>query len=317
MTTPHDEDPRDGPGSADAPDAVLLRSGELVQGFVFPRTIPIILCRDTLTPENLAGNHTGVGLKLKERSFLLTSGHTVSDMWSHKVALAISATPMTFEPEVLGSNFELGKSSAGPDYGYVEVSLATMKTAELKSKVFVAPQRLWVGTAADLAAADDWMIMCGAPEGLAETGPSGVRYKQLFLCTTLAGTGVAPASRLPPMPGMQYVDLWTPKNGPVDALHPDLPPVELPRLRGASGCSVWKSNVRPDPATWNTSKIKLVATHVGTTGWVAINGEEHRFSREVLVGHHLRLIAEDHPSLRDEIYGLWPELASWEVLRGD
>jgi hypothetical protein len=127
----------------------------------------------------------------------------------------------------------------------------------------------------------------------------------------VAGVGTTPKSNLEPLdpPFVEYVDLWIPPR--IAGINPaqDYAPFEMPVLRGMSGGGCWKTNVRPSPAEWRDSRICLTGIHIASND----DREKDRFMREVLIGHHLKMIARDFPDIQSLILRRWPQLedARW------
>jgi hypothetical protein len=76
--------------------------------------------------------------------------------------------------------------------------------------------------------------------------------------------------------------------------------------RGMSGGGCWKANVRPRPTSWSLSSVKLAGIHIGSRDPRRRN---NGFSRKVLIGHHLKLIAKDYEDLASTINERWPQLS--------
>ena len=72
--------------------------------------------------------------------------------------------------------------------------------------------------------------------------------------------------------------------------------------------------MRPDPSGWTPTRLRLIGTHAGHLDTVPPGREKlYGYAREILIGHHLRLLAEDYADLRDLIYGEWPALKDWPL----
>src|SRR5207244_9269710 len=149
------------------------------------------------------------------------------------------------------------------------------------------------------------------PRALVEESEDGHAYRMLAYSTTIAGLGGVPASVIPsPHPSMRVLDLCRPLAGQLLTFPTgELRDYRLPSLKGASGGGCWKSGVRPEPSAFDVHAIRLSGIHIGATKNPA---DTHigpcLFMREVLVGHHLRLIADTVPEVRERAFDYWPQL---------
>jgi hypothetical protein len=175
---------------------------------------------------------------------------------------------------------------------------------------YLSPERVLVQPETELRTANDWMVVAGYPDAVVDKSEAGHGYRLLTYSTTIAGVGQVPASPMRPAhPSMQVLDLCRPLDGQILAFPGDMYEVEVPSFRGASGGGCWKAGVRPDPSKFAANGMRLSGIHIGTT-------EEDLdtsigpclFMREVLVGHHLRLIADTVHDVRDAVFGHWPQL---------
>jgi hypothetical protein len=65
--------------------------------------------------------------------------------------------------------------------------------------------------------------------------------------------------------------------------------------------------------------MKVVGIHRATMRADVGDGSTYWFAREVSIGHHLKLIAEDVPELHDQIVATWPAVEQYpasSTLRG-
>jgi hypothetical protein len=227
--------------------------------------------------------------------------------------MAISSGRTTFEARVLNANcaFDPAKKDDG-DYGYLELSKDQAGTIEAQGKVFVNYQRLHVATPQKLEEEDDWMVVAGYPYSLISGGSTAVQGVRLLTYgSILAGKGAAPSAPVPPSASnLETVDLWIPRSGNINSLTGKYERIDVPSLAGASGGGCWKTGIRPTPANWAEERLRLAAIHRGSTVAVRdVKGEAHVFAREILIGHHLRLVAADYPELRSAIFDSWPWLS--------
>jgi hypothetical protein len=107
-----------------------------------------------------------------------------------------------------------------------------------------------------------------------------------------------------PILPIEYVDLWISPTGGIQPAE-EYRNIEVPLLGGSSGGGCWKAGVRGSEANWSPDQLLLTGIHVSSS---SDNKAEDRFAREVLIGYHLRLIADDLDQVSDNIYNRWPEL---------
>ena len=296
-------------------DAVMLGQGPDIDAFLSYYTVPLFLFHgDAPEPAKFAGSSTGVLLKLGNRGFILTAGHCVRDAAGKTIMVGVAKQAHRFRSRLDAAAFVYEGGSK--DYGYFEIPAVEWATYDAHAKMFMAPSRIEVLSPAEFGTIDDWFVLSGYPGAamrvVDEVDEVGHGFSQIHVSTTPAGLGVAPASTLA-QPGSDVVtvDLWIPEAGNLNTTSGRFEEISVPVLAGASGGGCWRGHVRPDPEGWTPSRFRLVGIHIGSTqiGEAEINGEKHRFSREVWIGHHLALIARNYPDLERTIYETWPILA--------
>ena len=82
----------------------------------------------------------------------------------------------------------------------------------------------------------------------------------------------------------------------------------IPMMEGASGGGFWSADFSDPIEQWDASMLRLLGIHVGEA---VLDGEIDKFRgfRTILIGHHLRFIAESIPALHELIYSFWPGLS--------
>jgi hypothetical protein len=301
------------------PDTILLRdeTAPLIDGRVDLFTVPVTLLTDDGTREWPLEHGSGVLFQFAGRKFLLTAGHVLAAMPKAKrCAVGIRREMHRFAPDALGRveyRYTPAASKSQPsafDFGFIEFAPGVASAIDATTqKVFASPNSVHVDTAERLVAANDWVVMAGFPDEVAKHRPQASGYALLYTCTTIAGCGHAPPSVMAAA-RHQALDLWVPEDLSVYSITGEVKGSNVPRFAGASGGGAWKGGVRPvqPEVPWDEKKMKLIGIHVASTDTIVIDGTNTRFSREVLIGHHLRLIADTTPGLRDALFAAWPVL---------
>jgi hypothetical protein len=302
------------------PDAILLREkvSEKINEFISWYTIPLFFFYgdDLSTPKKQG---TGILFHLNRHGFVLTAGHCVRDYLDARAcAVTITRQRHTFEAKFGRCPF-VYRPETSIDIGVMEIPANKYESYRSYDRNYLEPHRILVHSSADLTRANDWMILGGYPSEIAKPEPGGAGMRLLTYSTTLAGLPPAPLSPLtPPEPSIQAIDLWVPARG-LQAFPLHKSDVTLPLFGGASGAGCWKTGVRPEPAKFDADKpsLQLSAIHVGSTDPLP-QFDHARFAREVLIGHHLRLLADTFPEVRSDVLRSWPSLADsgWALNNG-
>jgi hypothetical protein len=286
------------------PDAVLFREEEsaaLLQRLTF-YTVPIWFFPSGDPVGGRPGEieaevGSGVLLEIAAEHFILTAGHCVEHYQKFPSAFGVENSPHRYMPgRSEHSKFVCendSRESGKRDFGYIHISPDQVVRFR-GNRVFVSLDRVAVLTSEELRGANDWIAASGYPRALTGQTTRGHFLRLLAPYTVVAGVCGAPQSDLTPLDpqGLEFVDLWLP------------PEMKVPVLRGMSGGGCWKTNVRPARPKWSDGDIKLTGIHIASTD----DSQKDRFMREVLIGHHLKLIARGFPNLRSEIFGRWPQL---------
>lgn len=252
---------------------------------------------------------TGVLVALAEKRFLLTAGHCVEDAGvgerAKRVLLAITREPRRLLFELPRRGYV---NESGFDFGYFEVPGPDRHRIETE-KVFMSHERILVARRT-LLADDDHYVVSGFPRSLADASTEGVEMlRHNVVATSCAGHRKAPSCPILLPPGLEAIDLAYDDRAPHADLNMRASSDALPDLRGASGGACWKGNVLPTPEHWEPAHLRLVGTH--SRRHSASSGESYMYMREVLIGHHLALIAKTCPDMADFVFTTWPELQNW------
>jgi hypothetical protein len=290
------------------PAAILFHKWKELDQFFLNFTVPLFYFKGEIEPENLDDIGSAILVRLGDRFFALTAGHCVFGSASYNIVMGIYQKKHRFQPKFANRGH---RQLENADYGYFEIAPTDGKTVESFGKVFLSADRILVTTSTDLKEDSDWVLLAGFPRSLLKATEHGHGGRLLTLVTTIEGTGEAPSSFLcSAPPNTETLDLWVPQEGLLDITSNNFPEVDLPVLAGTSGGGCWKSGVRPDPSSWSTAKLRFIGTHYGSAaGEQNINGKIHRFTRAVMIGHHLQLIAEDYKDLEELIFSKWPILS--------
>lgn len=298
------------------PDAVLLRlenDASILEALTY-YTVPIMFFKSSadrlrLLPSDFEGNGSGVLFHLPGYHFILTAGHCVSAYQQHVCAFGVDNSPHCYAPFRWHSGYRFS-GVAERDFGYILIPEDEAVRFTSGNRIFLGPDRVEALTSAAITAQNDWMILAGYPGAIQQQTGNGLGCRLMSYPTTIGGLGDAPSSDIPvPTRAVEYVDLWVPRNGVQPAK--GYADVEVPLLGGASGGGCWKAGVRGQEAdpSWSSARLRLTGIHVASPSMQ----KPHRFAREILVGHHLRLIAEEISALKSTIFDRWPLLqdATW------
>lgn len=298
------------------PDAELFKpaNSREIEQFLSYYTVPMFFFRGTPSEENYIDNGSASLIRIDGKFFIVSAGHILRYLRDTTCLIPPSRTESHFIPKLEKYRYYYSDSI---DYGYAEIPAADASIFTANDRIFMSSDRILVASVDELKAANDWMVVSGYPAELMtiaeRSGGKGRGVRLMHLSTTMADVPPSPTSNLTvPPTGMQTIDLWADETG-LETMPGEPKMVQIPRLGGSSGGGCWKGGVRPNPNGWNRDRLKLSAVHIGSTsGLVAIAGMKVRFSREVLIGHHLRMIADDYPDLRSSIYRKWPMLEATE-----
>jgi len=260
---------------------------------------------------------SGTLVEIFDHHFILSAGHCINSYERKNCSFGIKKDPHFFMPERWPSKYVYQKDD-GKDFGYIQIPRHEKAIFDSGNRIFLGIDRIQATNAEELKTEADLMILAGYPGATQhEDSGLGIYYFRLFTLTTvIEGTKInqdknAPVGRAKKSHSFAgYIDLYVPKSGIY--LDDNESEKEIPKLAGASGGGCWNTNIRRLKKNWKSSDIKLTGIHVGSTHETDDN---NWFARENLIGNHLRLIAEDFPTIRDKIYQRWPFLkeSSWAI----
>lgn len=302
------------------PEFVALRpeSIKALDERVSYHTVPLAFLRNPQPPR---GYGSGVLVKIDRQCFILTAGHCVRDAGEgpDNVATSIVNQVHRFYPRLERKNFVYGNGEDSVDVGYFAVDPIDAVKFEAGKRIFCQLERLHVTTSEQLLATKDWMVVGGYPAALQEIEGKILHPGLMTFVTMMAGHHGMPSSPLAaPRIGLQTLDLVVDvsQNQRIETLE-GLKDFIPPPFGGASGGGCWRAFVQPDPSQWSADGIKLTGIHIASSREtiVAEDGRPIQFAREILIGHHLRMIANDFQELRKTIYSKWPFLEdrAWDV----
>lgn len=303
--------------------ARLILHGKEIDEFLGRYTVPLFFMGEQADLSNLIDFGTGVLIELWGRFFILTAGHFEENYHRcvgpegiilgnerHRFGISIAREPHLFARPMGRAGFVIPRRAEdyGADYGYIEVPPVYKGAirAYTGGKSFLNPSRLCVEYAEALTASCDRMVLAGFPWAKVERG-SVVKTVLFHESTIIAGTGNAVRRGHPgAAEGLETVELSLSGSERICTTSGRFEEISLPELEGVSGGGCWRCGF-DGTGPWSAESMQLSAIHTHTVSDF-IDGKESRFGREVLIGHHLRLIADDYEDLRRSILSKWPML---------
>jgi hypothetical protein len=276
---------------------------EIVEVF----TVPLALLWLEADQRNVRQIENGSGILVKFGSahIVLTAGHVaMAARRADAVHIGIQSGKHRWIPGLtIGSVYVPGTFV---DLGYMIIEPADASRPPTASKLYANPQRrIAVLTAPELAAKRCHAFVAGYPFAIMDTQPAAQGVRLLVWHTAITGSDeevcdvtTSPHSIGLVVPESQYASFPAPV---VD--------VELPPLGGVSGGGMWIVERDHEGGAFGKTAT-LVGLHIGT-GY----SEGRRLAREVMIGHLLRLIAHEQPTIAKDIYGAFPRLRDdeWDV----
>lgn len=254
-------------------------------------------------PEDYKGAGSAVLVELFDHHFLLTAGHCVRDYMRGPCSFGVVTRRHCYIPERWLSKY-VATEEGGRDFGYILVPKTEVSIFEGGGvRVFAGIDRISPLHSSYLVDQNDWMIISGFPQSIQQETAHGRGVGHLCYSTTIAGTGDVPASTFPtPQGPLNHLDLWVAEGAGI------LPSegyrtIDIPTFGGASGGGCWQAGVRGHQGIWSPDRLRLTGIHIASWGDPGCNS---RFEREVLIGHHLRLIADTLRPIRYNIFDRWP-----------
>ena len=151
-------------------------------------------------------------------------------------------------------------------------------------------------------------MIAGFPARLIEHEPG--QYRSTLLRFPIDLAQLACKQERPAFSQLAAFEIQVPDDRLVsDRMNPDRPPAPLPDFGGVSGGPCWSLT----PSNGSDPRRELVALHVGSGNSSNEFYSRTRVLREMPISYHLRLIAEDYPDLRENIYKRFPTLESVDL----
>jgi hypothetical protein len=290
------------------PDGIVFKSDLAITQFVRLYTVALIA-------PGRPGLGSGLLLELWGRFFILTAGHVVREvrLLGGPVNLVIAHDVHDAKFDLARNNLVVGADEDDADFGYFELPAHDAERVRARDKVFANPRRVAVQTTTD----DDLFVVSGFPRHhIAADDPQGqswVRHCQWT--TSAAGTRSAPASPPSARTTMRLHDLSLDPsatildyNGRNDPQHRIQLKATIDPMQGASGGPCWQTFSAANGEQWAPEDMKVIAIHRASMRAVLGEDSMYWYAREVSVGHHLKMIAEDFPELREQVLATWPTL---------
>lgn len=306
------------------PDGALIRkeNSEKITQKLMRHSVPLTFFKkgrshEKLSNDDIVSTASGVLVQFdSEHFFILTAGHCVENFHVNDCAIGIDTAPHRYMANPSWDyNYEPFRKD-GLEFGYIRVPPTDAKTFQANEKIFLNYLNLEIFTRDELLSQNDWIVLSGYPSMFLIREQKKMGTALLVSATTVEGKDNAPASTLKnPDSKFEYIDLWIPKDGiikPSENYAKSDPLI----LSGVSGGGSWKANLRKDGTScenWNEKNLKMIGVHIGSQDNDKI---DHQFARQILIGHHLALIAREIKSLSTKIYDQWPILNNkqiWQV----
>ena len=248
----------------------------------------VYICRETGRPTGIA---SGVLVRVRGRYFIFTAGHNIG--------VGVPATEHVVVASALRAQclrLELVDYRSVQSEQYDAAALMVAPIAdETLDDIALPGEKVWPAAADARQLAEGYITVSGFP---------GARFEQHGASELLLGGVAAMCVRAdcedsPPSlraSSEWTVDVWIPPDGFVAAGN-ILESYAVPRLKGVSGGPYWlNADETPDPG--------LIAIHRMTVG--EPDGDDvllgaDRFAHGQLVAVHLRLAADIHPELREQL----------------
>lgn len=296
------------------PDSALAHRGSEISEFTKPFIVAILLHDSAINAESYRGNGTGVLLRIQDKYFILTAGHCVKaiEEKGYFVVLPVERARSLFCPDIVRSKYIFEGKDKEFDYGYIEITKQNAITMESRIRVFMSLNRIEVLKRDDLLYCNDWFVISGFPDEEIEKDHSGSDVRFFHATVKKSESKMADIPDLSIEVGKHTLDLLISLNDVYSDVTGNFEESVIPCLAGMSGGGCWKTNLYPDPYEWDTSRLRLVATHCGTlSNQLFVKGKPHFFVREMPIGHHLHLICTEYKDLAEEISNRWPYISTF------
>ena len=259
--------------------------------------------------KNFCGQFTGILISILNRYFILTAGHCLAEVRTDTLHFGIaSGANVPYKPKyILRSDYRYDAEKC-MDWGYIEISDSDAGTLKAQNKSFLPPAKLVVLTRSEVEERISASLMVGYPAANTQHLPAdqglGIRPTCVLLSNSSGRTETKVEVSKLEMPNTEsHVQLIDYGGDPNDVRAADGQQTSpIPSMKGASGGGFWSADFSGPIDDWDAAKLKLVGIHVGE----ADLDSDFRGFRTILLGHHLRFIAERIPNLSEYIYSLWP-----------
>jgi len=295
------------------PHEMLATQGREIGDFAKPRSIAIIMYTGNVPgPDTYRELASGVLIRIQDKHFILTAGHCIKTIRRnhYTIILPIANYRTVFSPKILNSNY---KSGNGCDWGYIEVTRQDAVLMESYKCVLMNLDRVQVIERSDTSLGIDSFILSGYPRELVRVNNKGISCQFAHFSTKTSQSEKVPSSPIRSGgKGVHVFDLVFPLDMAFNNVNGSNEKSFIPEFSGASGGGCWKANLYSDQKSWDISKLRLVGTHQGSWSKTeVIDGSPHVSAREVSLGHHLSLIANDYIDLGTEIIERWPHIMNF------
>jgi len=296
------------------PDSALAHHGSAISEFTKPFSVAIMMHDGVINTESYRSNGTGVLVRIQDKYFIFTAGHCVKDIEEkgYSIVLPVEQSRSLFCPNIVKTKYIYEGKNKEFDYGFIEITKQNAILMESKVRIFMSLDRIEVLKRDDLLQCNDWFVISGFPYEEIEKDNSGIDVRFFHATIKKSESKTAGISDSAIDLGEHTLDLLISVDDVYSNVTGNFEESFIPCLAGMSGGGCWKTNLYPDPYEWDTSRLRLVASHCGTfSNQVLVNEKPHIFIREMPLGHHLHLICTEYEDLAKEIFDRWPYITSF------
>lgn len=284
-------------------------------------SIPLFLY-DTDNPsgKERIGMFSSVAVRIKDRYFFFTAGHCVDDYLNdgkpYNLYALVSnnnsqaSTTAGLMKCIPARENKIVEQERGMDIGYFEIPPVTVTAIQTQNKLFLPEHRLEVMKSSDYRRGLRPVMLYGYPEERLLSSGKVRTVNAISLMYKDAEAKQFTVSEYPvaPADGVNVIDFavteeanqFTGNSEEEATSHV----ITINSLTGASGCGWWYLPKEEDK--WDPSQLRLIATHFGRLKPKNFPRTVHR---AVMIGHHLKLIAQDYPDLKEHIESTWSILS--------
>lgn len=298
---------------ADQAIAQLVQRQKEYQDELFLFTVPLHFFHQEARIGQVKGHGTGVLVRLNQRFFILTAGHCVQEAGDGEVAIGIRKEAHVFSRR-FHSEYRYDPKTQR-DFGFFEIPQEDVGTIEAFDHTFLPESRLAVFPSEYWEELGDPMIISGNPLEHYQGDPDIHPKTHMFTYLTIpAGSSWAPVnSAATRTPGYQTLDLWAPQESNLEVKEGKTQSADLPKLLGASGGGLWAVGMSDDMASWEAKRISLAGIHIASQFALPGSGDKDDIFFELLIGHHLHLIADSFADLGEYILDRWPGIETYPL----